>query len=197
MQRSYNAGMISTATRSGTGSQGRTPNVLVRAARGEDAPLLRQWRAEETVRRYQPLHDVATSQLRTDIASLDMEDLYRARGERFVWIVEADGTPCGWITLVVANWEHGLSEIGYALSSSFQGLGVMSAALAQLLPDLFLRTAIERIEARCAVGNEPSKRVLEKLGFVQEGRLRGYFKLRGERVDHLLYALLREDFLPV
>jgi RimJ/RimL family protein N-acetyltransferase len=188
--------MISTAPKSGNRSAGRSPDVAVRAARSEDATLLRQWRSEETVRRFQPLHDVPTSQLRSDIASLDMDDLYRARGERFVWIVEADGTPCGWITLVVANWEHGLSEIGYALSSSYQGLGVMSAALAQLLPELFLRTAIERIEARCAVGNEPSRRLLEKLGFVLEGRLRGYFKLRGKRVDHLLYALLREDFLP-
>jgi RimJ/RimL family protein N-acetyltransferase len=189
--------MISTAPKSGTGSAGERPNVLVRAARADDAPLLRQWRSEETVRRFQPLHDVAASQLRTDIASLDMDDLYRARGERFVWIVEADGTPCGWITLVVTNWEHGLSEIGYALSSAFQGLGVMSAALAHLLPELFLRTAIERIEARCAVGNEASRRVLEKLGFVREGRLREYFKLRGERVDHLLYALLRRDYLQL
>lgn len=189
--------MISTAPRSGDGSTGRQPNVLVRPARGDDAPLLRQWRAEETVRRFQPLHDVPTSQLRTDIASLDMDDLYRSRGERFVWIVEADGVPCGWITLVVANWEHGLSEIGYALSSAYQGLGVMNAALTQLLPELFLRTAIERIEARCAVGNDPSRKLLEKLGFVQEGRLREYFKLRGERVDHLLYALLRRDYLPL
>jgi RimJ/RimL family protein N-acetyltransferase len=140
------------------------------------------------------LHDVPTAQLRTDIASLDMEDLYRGRGDRFVWIVEADGRPCGWITLVVANWEHGLSEIGYALSSSYQGLGLMTDALTQLLPEIFLRTAIEGVEARCAMGNDASRRVLEKLGFVREGTLRSYFKLRGERVDHHLYSLLRADY---
>ncbi|HVS12499.1 MAG TPA: GNAT family protein [Thermoanaerobaculia bacterium] len=187
--------MISVAPRRGSGSAEQRPQVLVRPARAEDAVHLRQWRAEETVRRFQPLHDVPTSQLRTDIASLDMEDLYRGRGDRFVWIVEADGRPCGWITLVVANWEHGLTEIGYALSSAYQGRGVMTAALTQLLPDVFLRTAIERIEARCAEGNEPSQRVLEKLGFVREGTLRSYFKLRGERVDHHLYSLLRADYL--
>jgi RimJ/RimL family protein N-acetyltransferase len=186
--------MISTATRGGSGSAEKRPRVLVRPARADDAAHLRQWRAEETVRRFQPLHDVPTAQLRSDIASLDIEDLYRGRGDRFVWIVEADGTPCGWITLVVANWEHGLSEIGYALSSAYQGMGLMTAALTQLLPEIFLRSTIERVEARCALGNDASQGVLEKLGFVREGTLRSYFKLRGRRVDHHLYSLLRTDY---
>jgi RimJ/RimL family protein N-acetyltransferase len=170
--------------------------VALRPASGDDAPLLRKWRAEESVRRFQPLQEVALSQLRADLESQELRDLYRGRGERFVWIVEEDGAACGWITLVVGNWEHGLAEIGYALSSEFQGRGVMAAALGLLLPDLFLRTTIERIEARCAVGNVASQRVLEKLGFEHEGLLRGYFALHGRRVDHHLYALLRRDFLP-
>jgi len=37
--------------------------------------------------------------------------------------------------------------------------------------------------------------VREKSGFAREGRLSGYFKLRGRRVDNYLYALLREDYL--
>jgi RimJ/RimL family protein N-acetyltransferase len=71
----------------------------------------------------------------------------------------------------------------------------MTAALGELLREVFTRTTIERLEARCAVGNEASARVLEKLGFVREGRLRRYFRLGGERVDNFLYALLRTDYL--
>jgi RimJ/RimL family protein N-acetyltransferase len=71
----------------------------------------------------------------------------------------------------------------------------MSEALSQLLDDLFQNTLLERIEARCAVENIGSQRVLEKSGFEREGRLRGYFKLRGRRIDNFLYALLREDHL--
>jgi RimJ/RimL family protein N-acetyltransferase len=176
----------------------RSPSrrVSLRAATGDDAPLLRRWRSEESVRRFQPLQEVPVSQLRADLEGQDLRDLYRGRGERFVWIVEENGTPCGWITLVVGNWEHGLAEIGYALSSDFQSRGIMAAALGLLLPDLFLRTTLERIEARCAVGNIASQRVLEKLGFACEGLLRSYFALHGRRVDHHLYALLRTDFLP-
>jgi ribosomal-protein-alanine N-acetyltransferase len=123
-----------------------------------------------------------------------MSDLYRGRGDKFQWIVEVDGRSGGWITLVVSNWEHGLAEVGYALSSAFQGQGVMTEALQRLLTDLFSHTLVERVEARCALENLASQRVLEKSGFEREGLLRGYFRLRGRRVDNYLYALLRQDF---
>jgi ribosomal-protein-alanine N-acetyltransferase len=70
----------------------------------------------------------------------------------------------------------------------------MTEALAQLLEDLFSNTNLERIEARCAIDNVASRRVLEKNGFQREGHLRGYFKLRGRRIDNFLFALLRDDF---
>jgi ribosomal-protein-alanine N-acetyltransferase len=172
-----------------------SPQVALRPAAPRDADLLRQWRSETSVRRYQPLNELPTAQLRADVASQRMADLYRGRGEKFQWIVQVDAQPAGWITLVVSNWEHGLAEVGYALSTVFQSRGVMSEALAILLDDLFHNTLLERVEARCAVENIGSQRVLEKSGFAREGQLRGYFKLSGRRVDNFLYALLREEYL--
>ena len=64
-----------------------------------------------------------------------------------------------------------------------------------LLDDLFHRTSLERVEARCAVDNEASQRVLEKVGFAREGLLRSYFRLHGKRVDNHLYAMLKTDWL--
>jgi len=169
------------------------PQLRLRAATPRDADRLRRWRSEPSVRRFQPLNDLSTSQLRNDVAGQRMTDLFRGRGEKFQWIVEVDGEAAGWITLVVSNWEHGLAEVGYALSSEWQGRGLMPRALRLLLDELFSRTALDRIEARCATDNSASQRVLEKVGFRYEGRLHGYFRLRGERVDNYLYATLRGD----
>jgi RimJ/RimL family protein N-acetyltransferase len=169
--------------------------VTLRPAAPRDAELLRQWRSEPSVRRFQPLNELPTAQLRADVASQRIADLYRGRGEKFQWIVQIDNQPGGWITLVVSNWEHGLAEVGYALSTLYQGRGVLSEGLQILLDDLFHNTLLERIEARCAVENYGSQRVLEKNGFSREGRLKGYFKLRGRRIDNFLYGLLREDYL--
>jgi hypothetical protein len=61
------------------------------------------------VRKYQPLSHLSLAQLRTELASQSVDNLYRSRGEKFQWIVQSPD-PVGWVTLVVANWEHGLAE---------------------------------------------------------------------------------------
>ncbi len=168
--------------------------VRLRPVRPGDAELLTCWRREPSVRRFQPLSEVSASQLRAELAHQRLDDLYRGTGDKFQWVVLADRQPAGWITLVVTNWEHGLAEVGYALSTPFQRRGIMPRALRLLLEDLFAHTALHRLEARCAVENRASQSILDRLGFVREGRLRGYFVLDGRRVDNYLYSVLRADF---
>lgn len=169
--------------------------IELRPARAEDAHLLHAWRSEPSVRRHQPLAKSTLKELQAELERHRPRDLFRGVGDRFQWVVCEDGNPVGWITLAIESWSHGVAEIGYSLTTPAQGRGIMVLALEQLLPTLFLSTALERIEARCAVANLRSQRVLEKLGFTREGLLRGYFVLEGRRVDNYLYALLKTDFL--
>ncbi len=169
--------------------------VSLRPATAADAPSLFAWRSEPSVRRHQPLQEVTLADLRADLARQRPTDLYRSRGDRFQWIVLRESRPSGWITLAITSWEQGIAEIGYALTSSAQGHGLMVPALTELLAELFGQTAVERLEARCSVDNVASQRVLDKVGFEREGLLRGYFQLGGRRVDNYLYAILRSDFL--
>lgn len=168
--------------------------ISLRPMRPTDASRLERWRSEPSVRRFQPLASLSQRQLRAEISARRHRDLYEDRGGRFDWIIERDDEAVGWITLVVHNWEHGLGECGYALSTRYQGEGIMPRALALFLDDLFAQTSLYRVEARCAVENAPSRRVLRRLGFTEEGLLRGYFLLHGERVDNVLYAILAEDW---
>lgn len=170
--------------------------VTLRPVHPGDVHTLQRWRSEPSVRRHQPLADTSIGQLRAEMGQSRHEDLYRGRGEKFQWIIIADTEPAGWITLVVANWDHGLAEMGYALGTRHQRLGIMPHALQQLLADLFFSTPLRRIEARCSVENEASHKVLERVGFRREGLLREYFVLRGRRVDNYLFAILRDDFVP-
>jgi len=167
--------------------------IGLRPASPNDAALLKQWRDEPTVRRHQPLGDVTLAQLRADLAQQSSADLRRGRGQKFQWVILVNAQPAGWVTLVIANWEHGLAEIGYALSTPFQRRGLMAPALRQLLDELFATTPLSRIEARCSIENVASQDVLERCGFRREGYLRGYFVLAGRRVDNYLYAILRGD----
>jgi ribosomal-protein-alanine N-acetyltransferase len=167
--------------------------ISLRPVTAADSILLDRWRLESSVRRHQPLSDVSVAQLRADLANQNIDDLYLARGEKFQWVVLVDEKPAGWITLVVANWTHGLAEIGYALSTPYQSRGIMPGALRRLVDDLFRNTRLRRLEARCSVENVASYRALEKVGFRREGILRAYFILDDRPVDNYLYALLRSD----
>ena len=170
--------------------------VLLRPAMRADAAQIKIWRNEPSVRRFQPLGEVSVGQIRAELVNQSLQDLHTGRGDKFQWIVLDGEESVGWITLVVNNWDHGLGEIGYSLTTSHQGRGLMPQALPLLLDEIFLNTSLQRVEARCAVGNDASARVLEAVGFRREGLLREYFVLHGERVDNYLYAILRRDYLP-
>lgn len=174
-------------------SDSRPAVPTLRPANPADAALLHAWRSEPSVRRHQPLQAASLADLRADLARQHPGDLYRARGDRFQWILEVDRVPVGWITLAITSWEQGVGELGYALTTEAQGRGLMVPALESLVRLLFEQTLLDRLEARCSVDNEASRQVLERCGFHREGLLRGYFRLGDRRVDNHLYARLRSD----
>ena len=53
---------------------------------------------------------------------------------------------------------------------------------------------MHRLEAACIPDNVPSSCLLQKLGFGEEGLARGYLQIRGEWRDHILFALLKDDW---
>lgn len=58
---------------------------------------------------------------------------------------------------------------------------------------IFQELSIHRIEALVMPQNEPSIRLLERLGFIREGFCRSCIEICGTWTDHYLYALLSDD----
>ncbi len=99
--------------------------------------------------------------------------------------------------LTIGSIRRGASEscmLGYWMGEPTAGKGLMGDALATVLPHVFDKMQLHRIEAACIPDNARSLRLLEKVGFRREGYLNGYLKINGAWRDHLLYALLAEDF---
>ena len=86
-------------------------------------------------------------------------------------------------------------QIGYWMGEAHAGRGFMSRAVRLVLAEAFGPLRLERVEAACLPHNERSIRLLEAVGFFREGYLRGYLEINGERRDHVLYAILRSDFM--
>jgi ribosomal-protein-alanine N-acetyltransferase len=87
----------------------------------------------------------------------------------------------------------GRGEIGYELAPPYWGRGIMSASLDAVLRYGFGSLGLHRVEATVMVGNVRSARLLERHGFTNEGRLRGYRNARGRFADMWIYGLLRQE----
>lgn len=83
------------------------------------------------------------------------------------------------------------AEIGYSVGRRWWGKGLMSEALDMLMTTLRADPHVYRAWATCHIDNERSTRLLERAGFLLEGRLARhgiYPNLGPEPVDSLLYA---------
>ena len=80
------------------------------------------------------------------------------------------------------------AEVGYWLGEPFWGRGIATAALQAVTEYAFAQHDIVRVEAAVFESNPASARVLEKAGYVLEGRLRKSVTKDGLMLDELMYA---------
>ena len=80
------------------------------------------------------------------------------------------------------------AEFGYWLGEEFWRQGVMSEAVPAFVNYCFKEFSLQRIFAMPHSNNPASARILEKAGFVFEGRLRKNVVKDGQILDSLLYA---------
>lgn len=83
------------------------------------------------------------------------------------------------------------AEIGYWLGEPFWGRGIATRAVKAVTGYAFSNFDIVRLYAEVFSNNEASTRVLEKAGYVYEGRLRKYVIKDGKILDMLVYAVVR------
>ena len=89
------------------------------------------------------------------------------------------------------------ADIGYELAPRFWSLGYASEAVRALVAYGFESLKLHRVWAFCLAANEPSWRLMERLGMRREGVLRQNALLHGRWVDTCVYGLLEDDWKSV
>jgi len=69
----------------------------------------------------------------------------------------------------------------------------MAEAVYLILDLAFEDLGLHRVEAACLVHNEPSRKLLLKLGFSEEGLARRYLRIDGRWQDHRTFGILSTD----
>ena len=114
--------------------------------------------------------------------------------ENYIFVIHYDGVFAGLIGFKGNDKQNKRIEIGYWLSESYQKKGIVTQSVKSMCQFAFEELRINRIQIRCAVGNEPSKKIPQRLGFTLEGIERdGELLTGGIYTDLEVYSKLKTD----
>jgi [ribosomal protein S5]-alanine N-acetyltransferase len=121
-------------------------------------------------------------------------DREAAQGVLQPFVIETEGELVGQMHLFGISWGSLRSAAaGYWVAESHAGRGIVPFALAAACDHAFLVLGLHRVEVNIRPENTASLRVVEKLGFREEGLRLRYLHIDGEWRDHRSFALTRED----
>jgi ribosomal-protein-serine acetyltransferase len=95
------------------------------------------------------------------------------------------------------DWLNRKVEIGYWLSQSFQGRGLVTEASRTVVTHALGELDLNRVEIHCAAGNTKSAAIPRRLGFTLEGTIREGQLLNGRYHDILLFSMLKREWAKI
>lgn len=126
-----------------------------------------------------------------------VESSYK-KGQFYDWGVEftANGKFIGTCGLAAVDMPNNTAELGYVLNPDYWGMGIATEALTRVINFCFDELCFNRVEARYMLGNDASRRVMEKCGMKFEGVKRQAIFVRDGYVDVGICAIVASDPRP-
>ena len=148
----------------------KTKRLIIRRFTPEDWQDLFEYLSQETVVKYEP-YEVFTEEA-------SKQEAVRRSEDNAFWAVclEDSGKLIG--NIYLSKLKFDTWELGYVFNAKYQGMGYATEAARAVVDDAIRSHNARRIIAMCNSQNEPSWRLLERLGMRREGHLLqdSYFK---------------------
>jgi RimJ/RimL family protein N-acetyltransferase len=115
--------------------------------------------------------------------------------KEIVKAIDVDGKAVGVIGLHLKEDVFKLNaEIGYWIGVDYQGKGIVTKAIAQIVSLVFNEHKLLRVYAEVFSNNSASARVLIKNGFIPETRLKDAVVKDNQIVDLLIFSKINSNF---
>ena len=112
----------------------------------------------------------------------------------FAVILKSSGTAIGSCSIWIRSEINKHGGLGYILNKQFWYKGYGTELASELIKFGFETLKFHRISATCFPLNVASKRLLEKVGFKEEGYLREEVFVRGKWRDSILFSILESEY---
>ncbi|MBN3526741.1 GNAT family N-acetyltransferase [Paenibacillus apiarius] len=171
-----------------------TDRLRLRQLRAEDAQELYHYFSQDEVTQYYDLESFVEMRQAEELIANWNRRYEEQQGIRWGITYKPDDVIIG--TCGFHNWfkDHRKAEIGYELTPEYWRQGIMTEAIAQVMKFGFEEMGLHRIEAFIDPDNISSRKLLEKAGLREEGRLRECFYEKGQFVDAVIFSILKREF---
>ena len=179
------------------GERIHTPRVTLEAMRGSWAPALFAIIDGDREHLGRTMAWVATIQALDDqVSRVEVAEAARVAGTAypFVLIEAQTGALMGAIGVHPVDRGERRCELGYWVTSAFEGRGYVSEALEALVGACF-QVGLERVQIRCSSRNHRSRRLAQRCGFHLEARREGAGEHSEGASDQLVFVRRSEPDL--
>ncbi|HWJ83468.1 MAG TPA: GNAT family protein [Nocardioides sp.] len=175
----------------------RTERLAIRRATVDDLPAIWEYWQTEEVTAWVTSAPQSLEDYRSRVLDLDLL--------RLILVVELDGRVVGDLVLRVEDaWSqaevraaaHNVqAEVGYVLDPAVAGHGYATEAVTALIDACFTQLGLRRVRAQCFADNEPSWRLMERIGMRRETHsVKESLHRSGAWLDGFGYAVLAEEW---
>ena len=173
-----------------------TPRFVLRKFQEADIEAVFRIKGDPAVMRYSGQPPMQTREEAAERVHGILNDLQTEAGIRWAITRRDDGEFLGSGGFWRLIKRHFRAEIGYELAPEVWGQGIMAEALRPIISFGFTHMGLHTIEANIDPDNHGSRRVLEKLGFAQEGYFtESYYIPHEERFsDTAVFSLLKTQW---
>lgn len=101
----------------------------------------------------------------------------------------------GFVALDGINWRYGDTFVGIGIGErAYRGNGYGTDAMRVMLRYGFMELNLARVQLNTFSYNEPAIKSYRKVGFVEEGKMRGMLRRNGQRWDFVYMSILRSEW---
>jgi ribosomal-protein-alanine N-acetyltransferase len=115
----------------------------------------------------------------------------------FAFLVAESEIPAGKVTCSDFNARNHSAEFGYRVHPEQRGKGIGTQMLSTFFNLMFSATELNKLYCQTGAFNQPSIRLLEKLGLHRDGILREHHELDGQLWDDYIYSILRREWQDI
>lgn len=176
-----------------------TERLILKVLDGTNAEEVLDYyqRNREFIREWEPIRtdDFFTLNSIRELLNNEFDSINKSNSFKY-WIYKKDNNQKLIGSVAFTNIVKGCfmsCNLGYKLDKDEINHGFMTEAIQYGINIMFQEFGLHRIEANIMPKNNRSLRVVEKLGFYQEGLAYSYLKINGKWEDHIHMVLRNKD----